>query len=652
MDKIKKRLITYVVCMAVLLTAIPLHTIKAESTTPAILLNDAAVMAGNYFYSYLCAKNFENISALKLTVRYDAEAFEYNTNYTYSLLDGSSYDVNAATPGELHISVMNTEGITGSGSLFELGFRAKSTASAGTYYLKISVDEAYDADLKSISIGKNNGIITVKEATQSVETISFLGNCTPAKVSYGASVNYIISNMSGSNLAGGTFTVQYDADKLAFDKVAKGTLLDKVDALCDVNDNGLGNLRITFISDQNIFDSYGSDLLQISFTVKETGNGTTKIITTPSNLTQTNLESLKAASFETSLQFDEKKEEEVITDEMSLALAEKVSDGVFAIDTILHSEKGIAAGDFVIQYDKQAVKCKSITKNDSVSETGSYLVTKEKIDDGEVAFSLVNINGLIGDYTLLHLEFEVIDSNVESTIISINGQDVVGVTGDELKVKFNPVTVEVPTPVPSITPTATPTEIPETATPTASVSPSAVPTITPTVTPTEIPGTTKPTASASPSAPPLPTPVTSITPTIAPTEIPETAAPTATSSITPTASPLPSVTPVANENISSTNNKKNVKISKPVIKKVVNIKRKKLRITLKKMSQVNGFQCYYSTKKSFKKKKKMISRKSKFILKKLSKKRYYIKVRAFRIEQNGIRRFGKWSKVKKIKVRK
>ena len=625
MDKIKKRLITYVVCMAVLLTAIPLHTIKAESTTPAILLNDAAVMAGNYFYSYLCAKNFENISALKLTVRYDAEAFEYNTNYTYSLLDGSSYDVNAATPGELHISVMNTEGITGSGSLFELGFRAKSTASAGTYYLKISVDEAYDADLKSISIGKNNGIITVKEATQSVETISFLGNCAPAKVSYGASVNYIISNMSGSNLAGGIFTVQYDADKLAFDKVAKGTLLDKVDALCDVNDNGLGNLRITFISDQNIFDSYGSDLLQISFTVKETGNGTTKIITTPSNLTQTNLESLKAASFETSLQFDEKKEEEVITDEMSLALAEKVSDGVFAIDTILHSEKGIAAGDFVIQYDKQAVKCKSITKNDSVSETGSYLVTKEKIDDGEVAFSLVNINGLIGDYTLLHLEFEVIDSNVESTIISINGQDVVGVTGDELKVKFNPVTVEVPTPVPSITPTATPTEIPE---------------------------TTKPTASASPGAPPLPTPVPSITPTIAPTEIPETAAPTATSSITPTASPLPSVTPVANENISSTNNKKNVKISKPVIKKVVNIKRKKLRITLKKMSQVNGFQCYYSTKKSFKKKKKMISRKSKFILKKLSKKRYYIKVRAFRIEQNGIRRFGKWSKVKKIKVRK
>lgn len=104
-----------------------------------------------------------------------------------------------------------------------------------------------------------------------------------------------------------------------------------------------------------------------------------------------------------------------------------------------------------------------------ISDTGSYLVTKEKIADGEVAFSLVNTKGLTGEYTLLHLEFEMIDPNAESTIISINERDIVGVAGDAIRVKFNSATVEVPTPEP------TPTVSPE-----VSAEPSAAPTLKPT----------------------------------------------------------------------------------------------------------------------------------------------------------------------------
>ena len=1021
MDRKIKRYLVYVVCMAVLLTAIPLQPVKAESTEPSISLNESTVKAGSYFYSYLSAKDFENISALKLTIRYDADAFEYNSKYAYSLLDGSLTDINASTPGEIHISIMNSDGITGTGYLFELQFQAKSSAFAGNYSLKISVDEVCDTELNSISIGKSNGTVTVKEAAQTVQTISFSGSCSPSKAAYEDSVIYTISNRSGSDLAGGTFTVQYDADKLTFAEVTKGKLLDKANALYDVNDNGKGTLRITFMADQNIYASYGPDLLNIHFTVKENSNATTTITTTPSNLTKTSLELLKAASFETSLQLEEKKKEEPVTDEMSLVLSEEVSDGVFTIDTILHSEKGMAAGDFIIQYDKNAVKCKNVTKDDSVSDTGSYLVTKEKIDDGEVAFSLVNTKGLTGEYTLLHLEFEVIDPNAESTIISINGQDIVGVDGDAIRVKFNSATVEVPMPEPTPTvspseaptaspsltpePTVTPTSSPEvigptvkpseapTASPTVSAEPSVEPTssptvsakpsveptsspevIGPTVKPSEAP-TSSPTVSAEPSATPTlkptsspevigptvkpseaptasptvsaepsveptsspsvtpaptPTPTSSPTvsagpsvePTASPTSSPEVIGPTvkpseapttsptikpsATPTLTPTSSPevigptvkpseaptssptvsaepsaTPTVTPTSTPepspnadrvwfetsnmeengkisaklyvnsthglaaadfyltydkqyllckkaeisseagknaqitlnpniedgfvrfsyiNLSGLNTKcclvelefevisdqkttttltssiqdavdtefndltficnnidvkinetaqepskptptpvtsmqpsatpiptasaiptvkpseaptsspvvsaepsesptvseqpttspgnvtptgtpsdvvnpgeslvpgrtpenngsydsewgtnKSVKINKPVIKKAVNKKRRKLQITLKKMSQISGFQCYYSTKKNFKKKKRITSKKYKFTLKKLSKKQYYIKVRAFRIEQNGVKRFGKWSKIKKVKVKK
>lgn len=831
MDRKIKRYLVYVVCMAVLLAAIPLQPVKAESTEPSISLNESTVTAGSYFYSYLSAKDFQNISALKLTIRYDADAFEYNSKYAYSLLDGSLTDINASTPGEIHISIMNSDGITGTGNLFRLQFQAKSSTSAGNYSLKISVDEACDTELNSISIGKSNGTVTVKEVAQTVQTISFSGSCSPSKAAYEDSVIYTISNWSGSDLAGGTFTVQYDADKLTFDEVTKGKLLDKANALYDVNDNGKGTLRITFMADQNIYASYGPDLLNIHFTVKENSNATTTITMTPSNLTKTSLESLKAASFETSLQLEEKKEEEPVTDEMSLVLSEEVSDGVFTIDTILHSEKGMAAGDFIIQYDKNAVKCKNVTKDDSVSDTGSYLVTKEKIDDGEVAFSLVNTKGLTGEYTLLHLEFELIDPNAESTIISINGQDIVGVDGDAIRVKFNSATVEVPTPEPTPTvspseaPTASPSVTPEpTVTPTSSpevigptVKPSEAPTVTPTSTPKPSPNADKvwfetsnmeengkisaklyvnsthglaaadfyltydkqyllckkaeisseagknaqitlnpniedgfvrfsyinlsglntkcclvelefevisdqkttttltssiqdavdtefndltficnnidvkinetaqepskptptPVTSMQPSATPIPTAsaIPTVKPSTAPTSSPVVSAepsesPTASAqpttspgNVTPTGTPsdvvnpgeslVPGQTPENNSSYDSEwGTNKSVKINKPVIKKAVNKKRRKLQITLKKMSQISGFQCYYSTKKNFKKKKRITSKKYKFTLKKLSKKRYYIKVRAFRIEQNGVKRFGKWSKIKKVKVKK
>lgn len=810
MDRKIKRYIVYVVCMAVLLTAIPLQPVKAESTEPSISLNESTVTAGSYFYSYLSAKDFENISALKLTIRYDADAFSFYSKYAYSLLDGSLTDINTSTPGEIHISIMNSDGITGTGNLFRLQFQAKSSVFAGNYSLKISVDEVCDTELNSISIGKSNGTVTVKEVAQTVQTISFSGSCSPSKAAYEDSVVYTISNRSGSDLAGGTFTVQYDADKLTFAEVTKGKLLDKANALYDVNDNGKGTLRITFMADQNIYASYGPDLLNIHFTVKENSNATTTITTTPSNLTKTSLESLKAASFETSLQLEEKKEEEPVTDEMSLVLSEEVSDGVFTIDTILHSEKGMAAGDFIIQYDKNAVKCKNVTKDDSVSDTGSYLVTKEKIDDGEVAFSLVNTKGLTGEYTLLHLEFEVIDPNAESTIISINGQDIVGVDGDAIRVKFNSATVEVPTPEP--TPTVSPSEAP---TPSPSVTPE--PTVTPTSTPEPSPNADKvwfetsnmeengkisaklyvnsthglaaadfyltydkqyllckkaeisseagknaqitlnpniedgfvrfsyinlsglntkcclvelefevisdqkttttltssiqdavdtefndltficnnidvkinetaqepskptptPVTSMQPSATPIPTAsaIPTVKPSTAPTSSPVVSAepsesPTASAqpttspgNVTPTGTPsdvvnpgeslVPGQTPENNSSYDSEwGTNKSVKINKPVIKKAVNKKRRKLQITLKKMSQISGFQCYYSTKKNFKKKKRITSKKYKFTLKKLSKKRYYIKVRAFRIEQNGVKRFGKWSKIKKVKVKK
>lgn len=95
-----------------------------------------------------------------------------------------------------------------------------------------------------------------------------------------------------------------------------------------------------------------------------------------------------------------------------------------------------------------------------------------------------------------------------------------------------------------------------------------------------------------------------------------------------------------------------VNVKKAVIKKVKNVKGKKAKITLKKLSGATGYQIKYSTSKKFKNAKTVRTKKVSYIIKKLKKgKKYYVKARAYKTV-NKTRYYGKWSKIKKIKITK
>lgn len=80
---------------------------------------------------------------------------------------------------------------------------------------------------------------------------------------------------------------------------------------------------------------------------------------------------------------------------------------------------------------------------------------------------------------------------------------------------------------------------------------------------------------------------------------------------------------------------------------------KKMKITIKKQKGVKGFQIKYSTSKKFTKKttKTIITTKTTKQIKALkAKKKYYVKVRAY-VLSDGKKVYGKWSKVKTVKVK-
>ncbi len=91
------------------------------------------------------------------------------------------------------------------------------------------------------------------------------------------------------------------------------------------------------------------------------------------------------------------------------------------------------------------------------------------------------------------------------------------------------------------------------------------------------------------------------------------------------------------------------KVSKITLK---NVKSKKMKITIKQVSNATGYQIKYSTKSSFKGAKTVKTKKTTYTLKKLTKKKtYYVKVRAYRTV-NGKTYYGSFSSVKKIKIKK
>lgn len=89
------------------------------------------------------------------------------------------------------------------------------------------------------------------------------------------------------------------------------------------------------------------------------------------------------------------------------------------------------------------------------------------------------------------------------------------------------------------------------------------------------------------------------------------------------------------------------------VKKVVRSKNNRnIKINIKKVKGVTGYQIKYSTNKKLKKAKTVTTKSVKKTLKKLKKKTYYIQVRAYVVKSGNVKVTGDWSKIKKVKVKK
>ncbi len=164
---------------------------------------------------------------------------------------------------------------------------------------------------------------------------------------------------------------------------------------------------------------------------------------------------------------------------------------------------------------------------------------------------------------------------------------------------------------------------------------------------------------------PTPTP----TPTVDPLENP-TEEPSDEPALIPPENPNPVMSPSASPSNNSTGVPTNTSVDdstsntgatpasgaaapgKAKIKTLKNKKTKTIQCKLKKVKKASGYQIRYATNKKFKNSKNKTTKRLTVNLKKLKKKKtYYVKVRAYKLV-HGTKKYGKWSSVKKCKVKK
>lgn len=101
----------------------------------------------------------------------------------------------------------------------------------------------------------------------------------------------------------------------------------------------------------------------------------------------------------------------------------------------------------------------------------------------------------------------------------------------------------------------------------------------------------------------------------------------------------------------TTTTKKITEPGRAVIKKVIR-KKKSLKIKINKVKTAKGYQIRYSTTKSFKKYKTKNTKRLNYTIKKLkSNKKYYLKVRAYVLNEKGKKMYGRFSEVKKVRTK-
>ena len=419
-NRIIKKVFSIVLGIVMIFVTIPILPVYAEETDtqPRIYLKETTSYQGSSGYIYVYASNFENIGAIKYMIKYDSSVITITGAYADNLASGNVSDINHLEAGFVKQSIASVDGINGNGRLMYINYTVKKDAPVGKYPLEIIVEEAVDTSTKNVTIVKQKGILIVKEKSSSAKVASFTTQLTKSSLTEGETFDYSLCSYGIGNLAGGNFEFIYDRDVLELIDVQLENPLKNGSGTAAINQSTAGYVKVSYAGTDAISAGYNTSLVTLSFLVKKDETLTSDIKFSPRSLQDKDLNSMDGNEKTTSVRIIKKN---VISQNPQFRLEyEELSHGeTYQVTAIVDGNSGLAAGDFVINYDKQLSVCTAVDVDPDVAEKNGIVITKEKIDNGQIGFSFVSSTGISEDQRMIVMTFQRLKPGTNMKMTSV-----------------------------------------------------------------------------------------------------------------------------------------------------------------------------------------------------------------------------------------
>ena len=166
----KKKILSLMLTMALIVTCIPFYAAEAFAAAPGISLSSAEAQPGESVNLTVTLTGNPGITSIDFSVQYDAKQFELTAKKNGTLLGGT---MNSQSIDKIPyycgwINSLQRENCKEDGVLITLTFKVKDGAYNGKQAISFTGTSVtgYDADIKAVTFAAENGYIEVKNGKE------------------------------------------------------------------------------------------------------------------------------------------------------------------------------------------------------------------------------------------------------------------------------------------------------------------------------------------------------------------------------------------------------------------------------------------------------------------------------------------------------
>lgn len=431
----KKRIIALLLSTFLLLTFIPFSA-SAESKA-SVIAENCSVSQGDYAYLYLRADNFVNVAAIDIELYYDSSVMSVYYLSNNSFLSSASVSTNTNTLGTIKISAMSLEGLTSTTNydyMITVCFKIANDCPSGDYPVIVAVGHAYDNELNPANVSGINGVISVTQSNFDNQ-FPFYRSLSSTNVQQADVFTLQIYNYNyyEEKFASACFNVTYDSEILKIKSIELANDLLNEGAVYSINSANPGMAIITYAT-TNSATSF--NVLTISFEVIANTDTETKINVISSDIYNDDLMLYSPTAFNATVCVKEKAIEPDYPD-FKLQTENFVVGEPTDIYVVLEENAQVAAGDFVINYDKNMLTIDSVSADSNTLSNGALIVIDNNFSDGKIRFSYINQNGSFNsDTKLLKITATPKSAFLQHYIINAYGIDVCDINLNDVTLNY------------------------------------------------------------------------------------------------------------------------------------------------------------------------------------------------------------------------